>query len=382
MRVGVHVDQLFSRAPGGIGTYLRELLPALAEADPSLELVAFHARFPGAVAEPRLRELRGLRGLRVEEVPAGIRVLYPGWNLLGRPPLPEPLRALDLVHATNPAAIAPTGRGQGLVVTVHDLAFLRFPGLFPRAWRALYRTGLRAAVRRAQAIIVPSRHTAEDLLERTRARAERIHIVPLAASVERGAGEPERVLERLKVPRPYVLFVGTLEPRKNLVRLVRAYRRAAAEGVPHALVLAGPLGWHHQRLHRELTLRGPGQVVLTGALPPADLDALYRGADLFVYPSLYEGFGLPVLEAMARGVPTIASATSSIPEVAGDAAVLVDPRSVRELARAIAEVLADRDLAERLAMRGRARAVRFSWDETARGTLRAYRAALGGEGRG
>ncbi|HWO70707.1 MAG TPA: glycosyltransferase family 1 protein [Actinomycetota bacterium] len=376
MRVGIHVDQLFFRAPGGIGTYIRELLPALAKADPSVELVAFHARFPGTPGEPWLRELR------VEEIPAGIRVLYPGWNLLGRPPLPEPLRALDLVHATNPAAIPPAGPGQRLVVTVHDLAFLRFPGLFPRTWRALYRTGLWAAVRRARAILVPSRHTAEDLLERTRARPERIHVVPLAASLERGAREPERVLERLKVPRPYVLFVGTLEPRKNLVRLVRAYRRVAAEGVPHALVLAGPLGWHHHRLHRELALRGPGEVVLTGALPPADLDALYRGADLFVYPSLYEGFGLPVLEAMARGVPTVASAASSLPEVAGDAALLVDPRSVRELSRAIAEVLADRDLAERLAMRGRARAERFSWEETARGTLRAYEAALAGEGRG
>ncbi|HXF73011.1 MAG TPA: glycosyltransferase family 1 protein [Actinomycetota bacterium] len=372
MRVGVHVDQLFSRAPGGIGTYIRELLPALVEADPSLELIAFHARFPGTPAEP------WLRGLRVEEVPAGIRTLYPRWDLLGRPPLPEPLRALDLIHAPNPAAVPPTGRGQRLVVTVHDVAFLRLPGLFPATWRALYRAGLAAAVRRAHAILAPSRHTAEDLLERTRARPERIHVVPLAASLGRGAGDPERVLERLKVPRPYVLFVGTLEPRKNLVRLVRAYRRAAAEGIRHALVLAGPLGWRHQPLQRELALRGPGEVVLTGPLPPADLDALYRGADLFVYPSLYEGFGLPVLEAMARGVPTVASATSSIPEVAGDAAVLVDPRSVRELARAIAEVLADRDLAERLSFRGRARAARFSWEETARGTLRAYEAALGG----
>ncbi len=265
-------------------------------------------------------------------------------------------------------------------MTVHDLAFLRFPGLFPRAWRALYRAGLAAAVRRAHVILTPSRHTAEDLLERTRARPERIHVVPLAASLEHGAGDPERVLERLKVPRPYVLFVGTLEPRKNLVRLVRAYRRVAADGLPHALVLAGPLGWRPKALHRELALRGPGEVVLTGPLPPADLDALYRGADLFAYPSLYEGFGLPVLEAMARGVPTVASATSSIPEVAGDAAILVDPRSVRELARAISDVLADRDLAERLAFRGRARAARFSWEETARGTLRAYEAALGGEG--
>src|SRR5439155_6153439 len=140
------------------------------------------------------------------------------------------------------------------------------------------------------------------------------------------------VLERLKVRRPYVLFVGTLEPRKNVVKLVRAYRRVAAAGAPHALVLAGALGWQTDALLREVRLSGPGQIVMTGKLGSEELDALYRGADAFCYPSLYEGFGLPVIEAMARGVPTITSGVSAIPEVAGDAALLVDPRSVREIA--------------------------------------------------
>jgi len=164
----------------------------------------------------------------------------------------------------------------------------------------------------------------------------------------------------LKIPAPFVLSVGTLEPRKNLVRLVRAYRRVAANGFPHALVLAGPLGWHHESLMRELALHGPGTIVMTGSLSEDELDAVYRAADVFVYPSLYEGFGLPVVEAMARGIPTAASTTSSVPEVTGGAALGVNPRSVREIAHAIESVVSDIDLADRLAARGRTRAERFT----------------------
>jgi glycosyltransferase involved in cell wall biosynthesis len=367
MRVALQVDQLFFQAPGGIGTYIRNLAPALVERDPALELALFHARF----TTPEAPE-RWMRDHWVEELPASIRSLYPRWNLLGRPALPASLAAADIVHATNHAAVPPAANGQRLVVTVHDLAFEHAPNLFPRQWRALYRTGLRAAVRRADAIVTPSRSTAEDVLSRTDVDPAKLRVVPLAASLPEGTLASEEVLARLKVRGPYVLFVGTLEPRKNLVRLVRAYRRVAATGVPHALVLAGPLGWQHEPLMRELALHGPGEIVMTGRITADELDALYRAADAFVYPSLYEGFGLPVLEAMARGVPTITSTTSSLPEVAGDAALGVNPRSIRDLAQAIERVVTEVDVAEDLATRGRARAERFSWDETARLTLEVY----------
>jgi len=204
-------------------------------------------------------------------------------------------------------------------------------------------------------------------------------VIPLAAAGDPGEADREQVLSRLKIHPPYLLFVGTLEPRKNLVRLIRAYRRAAASGIPHSLVLAGPLGWRHQQLHRELALRGPGEVVLTGGLSDPELDSVYRGASAFVYPALYEGFGLPVLEAMTRGVPVITSTTSSLPEVAGDAAIGIDPESVREIAAAIEAVAGDPALAEKLSTRGRARAERFSWEETARLTLQVYEKVLGKE---
>jgi glycosyltransferase involved in cell wall biosynthesis len=261
-------------------------------------------------------------------------------------------------------------------VTVHDLAFLIHPELYPRQWRLMYRAALFRIGRSADAVIAVSRHTAEDLARRTRIPSERVHVVPLAASLPEGEADVGEVLTRLKIPSPYLLFVGTLEPRKNVVRLIRAYRRLVGRGAPHALVLAGPIGWLHQGLMKELALDAPGRIVLTGSTSQPDLDALYRGATLFVYPSLYEGFGLPVLEAMVRGTPSVVSIASSLPEVAGEAAVPVDPRSVAGLAEAMERVVNDRGLAARLGQAGRARAAGFSWNETARRTLEVYKSIL------
>jgi len=170
--------------------------------------------------------------------------------------------------------------------------------------------------------------------------------------------------------------VGTQEPRKNLVRLLRAYRQVAPD-TPHALVLAGAEGWNNEELRVELDRPGAGTIVRTGHVSDEDLDALYRGADAFAYLSLYEGFGLPVVEALARGVPSVVSNTSSLPEVVGDAAILVDPEDVGEIADALARVLTDPDVADDLRRGGRERAAGFTWAATARATLDAYRRATG-----
>jgi glycosyltransferase involved in cell wall biosynthesis len=366
------VDQLFAPIPGGMGSYARELIPALVRADPSLDITLFHSKFdPGATPPPELGAHRTV------ELDRSIRTLYPGWALAKRPGLPEQLAALDLLHTPLPAAIPPAGPNQRLVVTIHDIGFVVHPAFYPRRWRLLYRAGLGRAVGSADLILAVSRHTAEDLIRRTHIDRWKVHVTPLAPSLPPGDADVEPVLARLKVRPPYVLSVGTLEPRKNLVRLVRAYRRMAGHGAPHTLVLAGPMGWGSQSLLHEIeTGEAPGEIVLTGRVPPDELDALYRAADAFVYPSLYEGFGLPVLEAMARGVPTIVSTSSSLPEVAGEAAVPVDPRSTGALAEALERVTTDRYLAARLSEAGRARAARFTWDETARLTLEAYKSVL------
>ncbi len=370
MKVAFHVDQLWFSAPGGIGTYVWELFTALGGADPSVEIVPFRSSWQHD--PPRM----WLLARPPVVVPGTIRALYPSWDLLGRPALPETLADAAVVHATNPAAVPPVRDGQRLVVTVHDLAFDLFPELFPRSWRWLYRAGLRAAVKRADAILVPSKSSAQDLCSRTPVDPTRVHVIPLAPSLATSEDDPAVVLARLGVTAPYVLSVGTIEPRKNLTRLVRAYRQVAPD-VPHALVLAGPPGWHAEELEAELARPGTGTIVRTGRVTDEQLDALYRGTDAFVYPSLYEGFGLPVLEAMARGVPAIASNTSSLPDVAGDAALLVDPTDVSEIAEALARVLTDRTLAGDLRTRGRERAATFTWGATANATLDVYRHVTG-----
>lgn len=368
MKAAFQADQLWFSAPGGIGTYVRELARALA-AERAVDLTLFHCRFP----EPGPVWISDFPTL---EVPGPIRTLYPQWDLAGRPKLPPAFDGFDVVHATNPASVPPVRRRQALVVTVHDLAFEHHPDLFPRSWRWLYRAGVRAAVKRASAILVPTESTADDLLGRHDLDAGRVHVTPLGASLPTTAADPAPVLERLGIARPYVLSVGTQEPRKNLVRLLRAYRQVAPD-VPHALVLAGAEGWGNDELRLELDRPGPGTIVRTGHVPDRDLDALYRGADAFAYLSLYEGFGLPVVEALARGVPSVVSNTSSLPEIAGDAAVLVDPTDVGEIADALARVLTDPEAAEDLGRRGRDRAAGFTWEATARATLDAYRRATG-----
>jgi glycosyltransferase involved in cell wall biosynthesis len=366
-----HVDQLFYPTPGGIGTYVRRLVPELAEADPGLDIALFHARFgPGRPPEAWTRRFW------TDELPQGIRTLYPGWATVGRPRLPPSVEQRRLLHAPSPSAVPPKGPRQRLVVTVHDVAFLSNPEVFPPRWRLLFRLGLRRALRTADAIVTPSRFTADELIRLTSAERSRIHVTPLAPALPVNGAEVEPVLARYKIRSPYILYNGTLEPRKNVVRLVRAYRRIVRGGAHHALVLAGALGWRPDDLLREIRGAPPGRVVLTGHVPERDLDALFRGASAFVYPSLSEGFGLPVLDAMARGIPCVVSAASSLPEVAGDAAILVDPTSTPALAEALRSVLEDEGLAARLAEAGSARAATYSWRRTAESTLAVYRSIL------
>ena len=366
--VAIHVDQLFYRLPGGIGTYVSHLLPALRQAQPGLDLTVFHARFDGNIPG----ELHGLRAVDLER---GIRSLYPMWNWTGRPALPPLLGRPSVIHAPSPVAVPPVRGNQRLVVTVHDLAFSLFPKAYPPAWRLLHKAGFRRALRAATAIISVSSNTASDVIRSGVVDESSVHVVPLGGSLPVGTEDPTPALRRLGIPSPYLLFVGTLEPRKNLVRLIRAYRRIAGR-VRHSLVLAGPLGWRSQPILDELASGEGGRIVTTGRVSEPDLDALHRGADAFAYPSLYEGFGLPVLDAMERGIPVVTSNTSALPELVGDAAIQVSPHSVTEMAEGLERLLTDDAERARLSGAGRERAKAYSWDRTARETLKVYEKAM------
>jgi glycosyltransferase involved in cell wall biosynthesis len=363
MKVAFHVDQLWFRTPGGVGAYVRALWSRLADM-PDVEIVPFRSSWPS--------DRRVTWTVPMDGITTGRHTTrYPLWNLLGRPMLPRALADAAVIHATNHAAVPPAGPGQALVVTIHDLAFDRFPEAYPPRWRWLYRAGVRAACRRADAILVPSRATADDLAGRPDADPSKIIVTPLAAALPERSEDPAPVLDELGVARPFVLFAGTSEPRKNVGRLVSAFRRIVPD-IPHSLVLAGAPGW------RAAEPEGPGdRVIRTGSISAEQLDALYRGADAFVLPSLYEGFGIPILEAMQRGVPVVTSTTPALAEVADDAALVVDPTDEAAIADGLRHILTDRALADDLRRKGRDRAATFSWDRTAALTAEVYRSVAG-----
>jgi glycosyltransferase involved in cell wall biosynthesis len=305
--------------------------------------------------------------------------------------LPFRLRALrtDVYH--GPAVFLPHVKlGYATVVTIHDLVSFLFPETVPRKYSLYMRLMTRLASRSANRIIAVSHATKADLVQILRVPPSKIVVIHEAVGPE-FSSPPSRhavedVAQRYGLRSPYCLFVGNLEPRKNLPGLIQAFaqvrRRLGATGRAVQLVLAGTRAWLHTGIFRAVEEHGLGDaVVFTDYVPLADLPALYAGATCFVFPSLYEGFGLPVLEAMAAGAPVVAARAGSIPEVAGDAAVLVDARAPEELATAIEAVLTDATFRERLVARGRARAAMFEWNTVARETRAVYDAVYGQRGR-
>ena len=298
--------------------------------------------------------------------------------------LPFRLRALrtDVYH--GPAVFLPHVKlGYGTVVTIHDLVSFLFPETVPRKYSLYMRLMTRLAVRSADRIIAVSHATKADLVQILRVPPAKIVVIHEAVGPEFArTPSPEAVevvVRRYGLRPPYCLFVGNLEPRKNLPGLIEAFarvrRRLEGAGLSAQLVLAGTRAWFHAGIFRAVEAHGLGAaVVFTDYVPLADLPALYAGAKCFVFPSLYEGFGLPVLEAMAAGAPVVAARAGSIPEVAGDAALLVDARVPEELATAIEAVLTDERLRERLITRGRERAAMFEWNTVARETRAVYEA--------
>ena len=291
----------------------------------------------------------------------------------------------DVVH--SPSFIMPFYRGRARhVLTVHDMTFFSVPHChIPLRRSALYRRAVSESIRRADLVTVPSRSTQQAVLHwMPELSPGRVRTIATGIGAEFRLRHPQQVrevLDRLRLPHSYILYVGTIEPRKNLERLVESYRRLIATGaISEHLVLAGRLGWGYKGLLAQLDspeLRG--RVHLTGYITQSDLPCLYAGATLFVYPSLQEGFGFPPLEAMACGVPTISSLSSSLVENLQGAAELVPPDDIDALAEAMRRLLQDMLVRARCREKGLARAATFRWEETARQTLNCYNALASGQ---
>jgi len=345
----------------GVGRYASELLPRLRALE-ELALTGLYA--PSTTGEGRLGKLVEILRRDAGYYPYGLsRAARAAGARLIHCPAPAPVRSGALP----------------LVVTVHDLLWMTLPQFFTAPVRAYHRASLHA-VRSAACVIADSHHTRTDVIERLGIDEARVRVAWLAADTRFRPREVERewLRERFGIRGRYVLAVATREPRKNLVSLIAAFGRLAARVEDCELVLVGGRGWRSAELER--TLRAVGNRVLTcGFVSEGELVSLYAGAACFAFPSLGEGFGLPVLEAMACGVPVVTSDNTSLPEVAGEAALLVDPLDVEALADALARVLEDDELAARLAHGGLQRSTEFSWERCARETLSAYRAAMRAE---
>lgn len=283
-------------------------------------------------------------------------------------------RRLDVFH--TPIGAVPILSTAPTVVTVHDLAFLKYPDQLPSSRRAWLIAATRLSARRADKIITVSQATANDLQEWLGIPEDRIQPIPLAISgkVERVEGKSLDVFRmKWEIDRPYVLAVGTLEPRKNLPTLLRAFAKIK-DDIEHQLVLVGPEGWLTGELKSTLEELNLGdRVRLTGFVSDEELGGWYSAADLYVFPSYYEGFGLPAIEAMRCGAPVLASNNSAFPEVVGDAGVLISAGDINQWAESIRDLL--RDESRRLHLRdlGLARANAFSWDRTAQETYNVYK---------
>lgn len=351
----------------GVGYYSQELVRALAKLEGDEEYFVFsHRPLTGeVVAEgPRMRFAAG-RFCPVRAV--YLHALLPG--LLAR-------EGPDLVHYTN--FLAPVRSRHPYVLTVHDMSLERLSGAHPLAKRVYTKRLVPGAVRGARLILTNSEFSKWDTVRYLGVSEDRIRVTPLAVSAQFhpvSGRARDAVLEGHGIRRPYFLYVGNLEPRKNLERLLDAF--SAVPASEHALVIAGNSWFRGNRVFRKAREVGLGERVrFLGYVPRADLPALMSGATGFVYPSLLEGFGLPVLEAMACGTPVITSATTALGEIAGGAALRVDPTRVDALADALAAVAGDSGLAAALAGKGLRRAAAFSWEATARATREAYRDAL------
>ncbi|MBC8075133.1 MAG: glycosyltransferase family 4 protein [Chloroflexales bacterium] len=368
MHIGIDISRLGVSARTGTEHYLHELLAALAQLDRHNPYTLYCNQLPAAL--PPIGPNMALRRIPSPRLWTHYRLSR---EMLLRPP--------ELLFV--PAHVLPLARPRRSVVTIHDLGYEYFPEAHPRAQRLYLRLSTLWSARVATRLIAISGATRHDLIARYGVPAAKIAVVHHGLS-PRFRPEPDLARQqaaqaRYGIQPPYFLYVGTVQPRKNLVRLVQAFATflAGDRGTRHVdhniqLVISGKRGWLTSEIEQAVAQqfgRNDRAVRFTGYVADDDVPALLGGALAFVFPSLYEGFGLPVLEAMACGAPVIAANTSSLPEVAGDAALLVPPTDTAAIARAMRDVATNHALRDELRQKGFARAAQFTWQRCARETL-------------
>ena len=368
LHVGLNAQLLSSESGyrnAGVSQYIHWLMTMLPRVSPDARYTAF-----GGAETPDYPNWE----IRPASVPGHSSMARVAWEQVA---LPRAARRADVDVLHSPVYAGPWLYSRPQIVTLHDLSFYLFPHLFPSARRYYLQRMTRATTRRADAVIAVSESTARDAIEILGLPRERVHVIPNGVNPELRPPSEDQVRAlraRYDLPGRYILYLGTLEPRKNLPTLIKAYGLARRLGIDHGLVIAGGKGWYDEPIYEAIRVAGlEKDVLLTGYVPSEHLAALYGAADLFVYPSLYEGFGLPPLEAMACGAPVLVSNVSAMPEVVDKAGVTVNPREPKGIADALLSLLADEERRRTLAKAGLERAANYSWQNTARLTAALYR---------
>ncbi|HEX4485968.1 MAG TPA: glycosyltransferase family 1 protein [Terriglobales bacterium] len=363
LKIGIDIHSIGS-GKGGNETYYRELVEGLRDLEGNHDFVLYHVgpQAPGSLASKSRFAFQQLR---------------PASRML-RIPLTFPWRMrrekLDVFHAQY---IVPPFSSCKTVVSIFDLAHERFPEFFHPFEAKRSQMMVRWSARRADHIVTVSHFSARDLTEIYGVDPRKITVTHLAASRDFHPMDRdycrEFVAKKYGIAGPFVLYAGRLQARKNLVRLVEAYGQLKQRGLKEKLVLVGKSDWQAGQIVETIARLGlQSDVILLGYVPQSDLPIILNAAQLFVYPSIFEGFGLPVIESMACGIPTITSLGSSLEEVAGDAAILIDPMSVSSIVDAIEKVMQSSELRAFLSQKGVERSAQFSYRTAAAQTLRVY----------
>lgn len=371
MRIGIDYTAAINQS-AGIGRFVRSLVKAIAEIDDQNHYVLVHASpNSGCIVDAPSTPNITTRELRFRE-----RVLTVIWHRLKLPlPVDFATGPIDIFHSLD--FVLPPVRRAVTMITVHDLAFLIRPECADERLRVFLERAVPSSAARADYIITDSENTRNDVICLLDANPDRVFVVPggvdpvFSPSNEEDLAEVRRAYS---LDHPYLLAVGVIEPRKNFPRLIDAYARFRVRtGLAYELVIAGAQGWLSEETFRQAAQCSfSSDVRFTGYVPDKHLAALYTGAEVFAYPSLYEGFGLPVLEAMACGTPVVCANTSSLPEFAGDAALLFPPEDPDEIADALETACGDPLLRQELRQRGTERAKRYQWRHAAERLIQIY----------
>ncbi|GAB4344544.1 MAG: glycosyltransferase family 1 protein [Candidatus Abyssubacteria bacterium] len=376
MRIGIDATPITNRS--GTGYYTQKLIEFLGRVDGENEYVLF---CPSGYREHlEHRAMFEYPNMHVVEVREAGQAAQAAWRQFV---LPRQMKRFSLEVFHFPSFISSLMARAPSVLTIHDLCFSLYPETFSAPKRYYYRYVIPRSARRCAFIIADSDSTRDDILKYLHRDGETVRTVYLGVDPVRfyhvtDRTERERVRRRYDLPDHYILYIGTLEPRKNIVRLIRAFNYGVvSKGLPHHLVIAGRKGWLFEEIFVEVrALNLSGRVHFPGFVERSDLAVVYSMARAFAYPSLYEGFGLPCLEAMSCGTPVTASNTSSLPEILGEDALLVDPLSVDSIAGALQRLCSDEACHKDLSERGPRRASRYSWMTTARQTAEIYARTL------